>query len=185
MSAPRGSDRPDRPVGPVARAVRGAVRRFRAAWLRLRLRGKLSVGDNVHVGRRAAVLAANRVVFGDNVAIGADFHVEVDLVAGSDILISSRVAIVGRDHAFEDPKRSVYWGGRAPSGEVRLEGDNLIGFGTIIVAPVTIGRGAIVGAGSVVTRDLPPDTICVGAPARPIRARFDEKPDSAPRRVNA
>ena len=185
MSAPRGSDRPDRPVGPVARAGRFAVRRLRMARLHVRLRGKLRVGDNVYIGRRAAVLAPNRVELGDNVAIGADFHVESDLVAGSDILISSRVAIVGRDHAFDDPERSVYWEGRTPSGEVRLEGDNLIGFGTIIIAPVTIGRGAIVGAGSVVTRDLPPDTICVGAPARPIRARFDEKPDSLVRRVSA
>jgi acetyltransferase-like isoleucine patch superfamily enzyme len=163
---------PDRPINEVVAPLRRAVRILRTLRLRVRLRDKLVLGANVHFGRHAVLLPPRRVVFGDNVAIGADFHLEADLVTASDILISSRVAIVGKDHIFDDPSRSVYWGGRAAGGEVRLLGDNLIGFGTIIIAPVTVGRGAIVGAGSVVTRDLPENTICAGVPARPIRQRF-------------
>lgn len=46
-----------------------------------------------------------------------------------------------------------------------------VGTGSVILANVTIGEGAIVGAGSVVTRDVPPDTIVAGNPARPLRAK--------------
>ncbi len=50
--------------------------------------------------------------------------------------------------------------------------DNLIGHKATIIGNVRIGKGCIVGAGSVVTKDLPPNTICCGVPARPIRDRF-------------
>ncbi len=46
-----------------------------------------------------------------------------------------------------------------------------IGSDTLLVAPVTIGKGAVTGSGAVVTHDVPPDTIVVGVPARPLRAR--------------
>jgi bifunctional UDP-N-acetylglucosamine pyrophosphorylase/glucosamine-1-phosphate N-acetyltransferase len=49
-------------------------------------------------------------------------------------------------------------------------GDNaFIGSDTMLVAPVTIGKNARTGAGAVVTKDVPPDTLAVGAPARVIR----------------
>src|ERR671920_2580867 len=101
-----------------------------------------------------------------NVSIGRDFHVETNVVIGDDVLISSRVGIVGRDHRMDDPTKTIYWAGRLPPARVVLEGDNLVGFGAVIVAPATIGRGCVIGAGAVVVGDLPPNTVCVGAPAR-------------------
>jgi bifunctional UDP-N-acetylglucosamine pyrophosphorylase / glucosamine-1-phosphate N-acetyltransferase len=49
--------------------------------------------------------------------------------------------------------------------------DALIGSDTMLVAPVTVGDGAVTGAGSVVSRDLPPGEVAIGAPARPVRKR--------------
>jgi bifunctional UDP-N-acetylglucosamine pyrophosphorylase / glucosamine-1-phosphate N-acetyltransferase len=49
--------------------------------------------------------------------------------------------------------------------------DVLIGSDTMLVAPVKVGDGAVTGAGSVVSRDLPPNQVAVGAPARPVRKR--------------
>ena len=50
-----------------------------------------------------------------------------------------------------------------------------IGYGALIMAGVTIGNGAVVAAGAVVTKDVAPYTIVGGVPARAIRPRFDEK----------
>jgi len=128
----------------------------------------------VTIGPAAVLVPPNRLTLGDNVGIARGFHVEVDLEVGPDVLISSQVAVVGRDHRFDDPTRTVYWAGRLPACQVVLEGDNLIGFGTIIVGPCRIGKGCVVGAGAVVTGDLPADSICVGVPAKAIRPRYPE-----------
>jgi acetyltransferase-like isoleucine patch superfamily enzyme len=162
----------DRPLRPGLRPLRHAVRVCRIWGQQFRLRDKLSVGSNVNFGARAVLHPPDRAEFGNNVYIGRDFYLETNLVVGSDVLISSRVAIVGDDHAFDDPAHTVFSQGRNHAHLVTLKGDNLIGFGTIIVGSVTIGRGCIVGAGAIVTRDLPANTVCVGVPATPLRARF-------------
>ncbi len=59
-----------------------------------------------------------------------------------------------------------------------IEDDVLIGSDTMLVAPVTVGKGAVTGAGSVVSRDIPPGGVALGAPARTIRKR---KPKPKPK----
>jgi acetyltransferase-like isoleucine patch superfamily enzyme len=167
--------RPDRRLFPLLEPVRGAVRALRNHWHLVRLHGKLSMGKNTTIGKQAYLSPPDFMRIGDNVSIGAEFHLESNLEAGSDILISSKVAFVGNDHKFDDPDQTVFWAGRNPPSTVTLEGDNLIGFGVTIIGDVTIGRGCIVGSRAVVTCDLPPYTICVGVPARPIRGRYDKK----------
>lgn len=60
-------------------------------------------------------------------------------------------------------------------GNITIGNDVWIGYGAIILSGVTIGDGAIVGAHSLVTKDIPPYTIAGGVPARPIRKRFSEE----------
>lgn len=57
-----------------------------------------------------------------------------------------------------------------------IEDDCWIGWGTVITQGVTIGKGCIVGANSVVTKDLPPYSIAVGAPAKVIKSRIEYAP---------
>ena len=57
-------------------------------------------------------------------------------------------------------------------GDIVVGSDVWIGYEAVILAGVTIGDGAIIGARAVVTRDVPPYTIAGGVPARPIRGRF-------------
>ena len=59
-------------------------------------------------------------------------------------------------------------------GDIVIGNDVWIGYEAVILAGVTIGDGAVVGARALVTRDVPPYTIVGGVPARPIRKRFDE-----------
>lgn len=165
---------PYRPVpGPVA-ALRRLVRWARFARLRVLSGNRLEVGKGVTFGADVVLIPPEFARFGDNVAVGRGFHLETNLVAGSDILFSSYVSIIGNDHKFDDDSASVFWAGRAEPATVIIEGNNLIGFGATIIGNVTIGRGCIVGARAVVTKDLPPDTVCIGSPAKVIRRRYSE-----------
>jgi len=59
-------------------------------------------------------------------------------------------------------------------GDIVIGNDVWIGVNAVILSGVTIGDGAVIGAASVVTRDIPPYTIAAGNPAKPIRKRFEE-----------
>ena len=60
-------------------------------------------------------------------------------------------------------------------GDIVIGNDVWIGFEAVILAGVTVGDGAIVGARAVVTKDVPPYTVVGGVPAKPIRKRFSEE----------
>ena len=60
-------------------------------------------------------------------------------------------------------------------GDIIIGNDVWIGYEAVILAGVTIGNGAIIGARAVVTKDVPPYTIVGGVPAKPIKKRFDNK----------
>ena len=64
-----------------------------------------------------------------------------------------------------------YDGETGKKSKTVIEDDVLIGSDTMLVAPVTVGKGAVTGAGSVVSRDIPPDGVALGSPARTVRKR--------------
>jgi len=72
------------------------------------------------------------------------------------------------DHVFDDPTRPILEQGLRAFG-ITIEDDAWIGAGAIILDGVRIGRGAVVGAGAVVTRDVAPHTVVAGVPARLVR----------------
>lgn len=69
-----------------------------------------------------------------------------------------------------------------PKGDIVIGNDVWIGYEAVIMAGVTVGDGAVIGARAVVTKDVPPYTIMGGVPARPIRRRF---PDDVTERLLA
>lgn len=124
--------------------------------------GYLSIGDFSFVGR-SRIYVANRVDIGsyclisDNVCImDSNLHPS----AGS---LRKIIAEKWATGVFPD----VY--DNTLNAPVRLENFSWIGFGCCIMKGVTVGEGAIVGAGSVVTKDVQPWTIVAGNPARLIR----------------
>ncbi len=166
---------PYRQSGRLGSTLRKIVRGVRLKIYKFKSKGRLSWGENCWIGPSARITSPNFCKLGNNVGTGADLIVESDLTVGDDVLISSRVAFISDDHKFEDPDTTVFWNGRREDCAVVLGGDNLIGHGVIVIGPVTIGKGCIVGSGAVVTKDLPEYTVCVGMPAKPIRARFPDK----------
>lgn len=167
-------DRPERMAPRWQRQLRRALWVSRELRARALCPGDFEVGSDTSLGPGARILSPNFFIVGDRVKVGADFHCEGNAIIGSDILISSSVSLIGNDHAFDDPGSTVFRQGRLPATTITLEGDNLIGFGTIIIGPVTIGFGAIVGAGSLVTKDVPHGVVVVGRPASVIRERYQE-----------
>lgn len=99
---------------------------------------------------------------------------------GRYVMFGPRVIIVGDDHVFDKAGTPTIFAGRP--AEIRptvIEDDAWVGAGSILMAGVTIGRGAIVAAGAVVTKDVPPYEIHGGVPARKIRDRFATEEERA------
>lgn len=106
--------------------------------------------------------------------IGPSANIAPGVCAGNYVMFGPRVVIVGKDHRFDKPGVPTIFSGRPPSANTYIEDDVWVGANATIIAGVRIGRGAIVAAGAVVTRDVPAYAIVGGVPARVIGMRFDE-----------
>ncbi len=87
-------------------------------------------------------------------------------------MLANNVSIIGKDHKFDIPGCPVIFSGREPLPPTVIGKDCWIGAHSIIMTGVSIGDGAIVAAGSVVTKNIEPFTIVGGVPAKKIRDRF-------------
>jgi acetyltransferase-like isoleucine patch superfamily enzyme len=172
LSSP--SEGPFRTYPRALECVRAALRFARLRRARLRGPACFTYGNAISLARGADVRSPHYFELGDQVSIGKNFTCEVDTRVGSHVLISSNVSIIGNDHPFTDRSVTVYESPRRDDSSVEIGCDVLIGYGTIIVGTASIGDGCIVGAGSVVVRDLPPYTICAGVPAKPIKPRYPD-----------
>lgn len=122
------------------------------------------------------------ITIGSHCYIGKDVTVETNAAFGSYVLIGNRVGFVGRhDHDFSQvgiPVRFGRWvGARVDLSPHRaeavvIEDDVWIGYGSTVLSGVTIGRGAIVAAGAVVTKDVAPYSIVGGNPAKLLGQRL-------------
>lgn len=113
------------------------------------------------------------IKIGRNVQFGDYCNVASNVHFGNNILMAGRVCFVGKqDHTFSTPGRTIWEGERGDNGTTVVEDDVWIGTAAIIMSGITIGRGSIIAAGSVVTKDIPPCEIWGGVPARKIRDRF-------------
>lgn len=104
---------------------------------------------------------------------------------GNWVLLAAHVRIVGGDHRTDVVGTPVVWAGRDDIRPVVIADDVWIGTGAIILHGVHIGEGALVGAGAVVTVDVPPYTVVAGVPARVVRQRFNAEGVAGHRRALA
>jgi acetyltransferase-like isoleucine patch superfamily enzyme len=106
--------------------------------------------------------------------VGCFINAGGGVTIGNDVLIGPRVVIHSLNHVYKDAKVPIRLQGHVAKPVV-IEDDVWIGAGAIILAGVRVGRGAVVGAGSVVTKDVPAFGVVVGNPARFVRFRGVEK----------
>lgn len=148
-----------------------AVRSARRGAAKIRNLGRLDLSPGVIVGPRLSVARGAHLRAGSNVGIGTNVTAMANVDIGADCLISSFVAFIGDDHPFNDVSALIREQPRRDFANIVLEGDNLVGFGSILLGDITIGRGTVIGAGSLVLNDLPAGVIAVGRPAVPVRRR--------------
>ncbi len=131
------------------------------------------IGDSFQCGHN--VLIRERMSIGDHVSIGTASIIEGYSRMGDDVRIQSMAFVPTNteihDRVFIGPN-VVLTNDRYPPGEKSdligpvLEDDAVIGAGAVILPGIRVGKGAAVAAGAIVTRDVPPGTIAIGAPAR-------------------
>jgi maltose O-acetyltransferase len=149
------------PIGKLAKKCRamGCKRLFR------------SCGQRVNVEHGANFYTGWEIEIGDDSSLGINCMVPYDLKVGKDVMMGPDVIVVGENHKFSSRILPMRLQGYTQYPSVRIEDDVWIGARAIILPGITIGKGAIIGAGAVVTKDVPPYAICGGNPARIIRFR--------------
>ncbi len=101
---------------------------------------------------------------------------------GSFTSIGANVVIQEGEHDYERlttyfVNRNVLENGKKEEitkGKITIQEGVWIGSNSVILSGVTIGRGAVIGAGSIVTKDVEPYSICVGSPCKEVKKRFSE-----------
>ena len=140
-------------------------RRLRRLFLRLWLGG---MGAGTAVQRHCRFLHGPKVFLGQRnvVNFGCVFDGRRHAIrTGDDVSIGPSATILTLGH---DP-RSPQFADRG--GEVEIEDRAWIGYGALVLPGIRVGEGAVIAAGSVVTKDVPPYVIVAGNPARPIGER--------------
>ena len=114
--------------------------------------GKISIGERVHIAR--------------DVIISSAYNVHV----GREVTFGPRAIVMDNNHAFDHPRKTVMKQGL--NGSPVTIGDYAwLGANSVVLPGVTVGMGAIVAAGAVVTKDVPPYKIVGGVPAKVIGTR--------------
>lgn len=128
----------------------------------------MRIGKFVWIGRNNALRChEGELYIGDKTVFGSDNTVNcyAGVYIGPECLFADSVYIVDFDHNYWDPEMSIRSQGISKS-PVRLEGDIWVGTKVVILRGVTVGRGSVIGAMSLVNRDVPPYSIVGGVPAR-------------------
>jgi acetyltransferase-like isoleucine patch superfamily enzyme len=112
--------------------------------------------------------ACGDVIMGEKVLVGVGCKLTGPITLGNNILLAQNVLISGLNHDFSDPSVPIVHQGYSVK-EIVIEDGVWIGGGAIITPGVHIGRNSVVGAGSVVTKDVPPYSVAIGNPARVVK----------------
>lgn len=143
-------------------------------FIRYRIRGGY---QQVH--KTANFLGASRIsrdiVVGPYSSIGPQAWIGPRVELGKYVLLAPNVVIRGDDHLFNAVGTPVIFSGRPEVKKTILEDDVWVGHNVSIRSGVTVGRGAIVAMGAVVTKDVLPYSIVGGVPAKVIGMRFTQE----------
>lgn len=139
--------------------------------------GSIEIGDNTHIDD-FVVLETRRGGFikigsGSGINAFSVIYGSGGVTIGNNTRIASHTVIVASNHMFDDTTKNIYEQGVSKKGIV-IGNDVWVGAGVRILDGVHIGDHSVIGAGSVVTRDIPENAVAVGVPARVMRLRGEK-----------
>ncbi len=129
----------------------------------------IQLGEQVLLGRATVLSTRNGTIeIGAFSNIGANCRLGTTtrIALGHHVLFAANCYVGGAQHRFDRTDIPIMRQGYESKGGVVIEDDVWLGAGVTILDGVRIGTGSVVGAGSVVTKDLPPFSVAVGSPAR-------------------
>ena len=150
----------------------------------------ISIGDEVGIGTFCRITVATeyagvkcksdnliRLKIGNRVSIGHNTFISVNnsVEIGDDVLMSCYVFITDHDHGFYDIEQDILKQPLTEGGHTKIGSHVFLGVKSSVLKNVTIGEHSVVGANSVVTRDVPPYSIVAGNPARVVKQYNFEK----------
>jgi acetyltransferase-like isoleucine patch superfamily enzyme len=115
-----------------------------------------SKGPNISIGEWSLI---NRYVMLDD---------RDDITIGSFVMVAAGVTIETHTHPFDDFSVPIAYGGRS-GVPVTVGSNSVLGYNSVLMAGVNVGYRCIIGANSVVTKDIPDYTVAGGVPAKPIK----------------
>ena len=120
-------------------------------WITMGPRARIRIGQGCFLNRETMLAAVELIEIGDHV------------------MFANNCFVGDSDHRYDDPTKPITWQGFEPRGPVRIGSNCWFGVNCVVTGGVEIGDRAVIGANSVVTRDIPPATIAAGAPAKVLR----------------
>ena len=142
------------------------------------IRAKIVLGNDVYISRLCRLSTGSsedyigEVIIEDSVHIGQNCFIDGTgkLKIGKDSILGPNVAFLTGNHQFKNPTIPIRFQGGVPKPIV-IEEDVWLSTSVIVLGDVTIRKGSVIGAGAVVTKDIPPYSIAVGVPAKVIGKR--------------
>lgn len=135
-----------------------------------------SSGKNINILSGALIDSPDRIDIGNNVSINHGSFIDSsqgEIIIKDNVLIGPYCIIRASNHIYSDPKMPIIKQGHE-FGRIIIEDDVWLGANVVVLPNVRIGRGSVIGAGAVVTKDIEAYSIAVGVPARKIGSRIKE-----------
>ena len=142
----------------------------------------ISIGDNSLVGEQSWLNVNERednfkhIIIGNYCYIGRRnlLSSSRQLILSDYVMTNNECKFLGSNHVFDNPEKPYIATGTTSDGIQKIGVNVWVGAGVIVLGNVSVGHGSIIGAGSVVTKDIPPFSIAVGNPCKVIK-RYDYK----------
>lgn len=140
----------------------------------------LTFGDNVTISRGVMIRPSSYyggdlgvgLVMGDNSSIGPHGYIGCSgkIVIGANVMLGPKCSLFAENHVFSDIEATIKSQGVKQKGII-IEDDCWIGSNVVILDGVTIGKGSVIGAGTLITKDVPPGSIVLDKRSKETRER--------------